>query len=49
MDFNDYGFIQSLSLIVAVVFFILLLVLIFKRPKDYYKETSELPLDDDND
>lgn len=49
MTFENYGLIQGLSMIVAILFFVILLILIFKRPKNYYKEASELPLKEDND
>lgn len=38
--------IQSISLILFVVFFLALMFFIWKRPKGYYKEDANLPLDD---
>lgn len=38
---------QSLSLILFVVFFAALIYFIWKRPKDYYKDEANLPLEDD--
>jgi len=38
--------IQSISLILFVVFFLALMYFIWKRPKGYYKEDANLPLDD---
>lgn len=38
---------QTISLLLFVVFFLALVYFIWNRPKEYYKEESELPLDDD--
>lgn len=48
--FTNYEYaavIQTISLILFVVFFVALIYFIWKRPKEYYREDSELPLDDD--
>jgi cytochrome c oxidase cbb3-type subunit 4 len=39
-------FLQSTSLILFVVFFTALVFFIWKRPKEYYNEDANLPLDD---
>lgn len=47
--FTNYeyaGVLQTTSLLLFVIFFSLLMYFIWKRPKEYYQEDSELPLDD---
>lgn len=40
---------QTISLLLFVIFFTALVYFIWKRPKDYYKKDSELPLDKDSE
>lgn len=50
--FTNYeyaGVLQTISLLLFVIFFTALVYFIWKRPKDYYKKDSELPLEDDKD
>lgn len=44
---NTYntGLYQIIALIFFMIFFISLIVLVFSKPKKYYKEVSESPLD----
>lgn len=47
--FTNYEYaeaLQTTSLLLFVIFFSLLMYFIWKRPKEYYQEDSELPLDD---
>lgn len=47
--FTNYEYaeiLQTTSLILFVVFFLALMYLIWRRPKDYYKNEAELPLDE---
>lgn len=47
--FTNYEYaavLQTISLLMFVVFFLALIFFIWKRPKDYYKNESELPLDE---
>ncbi|MFV0305260.1 MAG: cbb3-type cytochrome c oxidase subunit 3 [Moheibacter sp.] len=47
--FTNYeyaGVLQTISLVLFVVFFLALIYFIWKRPKGYYKDEAELPLDD---
>jgi len=47
--FTNYeyaGILQTISLLLFVIFFTGLVYFIWKRPKDYYKKDSELPLED---
>lgn len=47
--FTNYEYaevLQTTSLLLFVVFFSLLMYFIWRRPKEYYQEDSELPLDD---
>ncbi len=49
-SFSNYEYaavIQTISLILFVVFFLALVYFVWNRPKGYYKEDAELPLDDD--
>lgn len=46
----DYAMVlQLLSLALFVVFFAALIYFVWNRPKNYYDETSRLPLEDPND
>lgn len=40
---------QTISLVMFVVFFVALIYFIWNRPKEYYENESELPLDDEQD
>ena len=47
-DYQSAEWLQTVILIASILFFVGLVYAILKKPKDYYKETSELPLEDDN-
>lgn len=44
---ENAGFFQSLALVIFLVFFVGLIIYVFSKPKKYYKEQEEAPLDDD--
>jgi len=47
--FTNYEYawiLQTISLLLFVIFFLGLVYFIWNRPKDYYKKDSELPLED---
>lgn len=46
-NYENASILQTISLLLFVVFFLGLMYFIWKRPKDYYKEESESPLDKD--
>lgn len=51
-SFTNYDFaavLQTVSLLLFVIFFGALIYFVFKRPKKYYDENANLPLDDKND
>ncbi|HUH34204.1 MAG TPA: hypothetical protein VL022_00075 [Moheibacter sp.] len=51
-SFTNYDFaavLQTISLLLFVVFFGALIYFVFKRPKEYYDANAHLPLDDQND
>jgi len=45
-DYEHAGILQTISLLLFVIFFSALIYFIWKRPKEHYKQDSELPLDD---
>ena len=45
-DYEHAGVLQTISLLLFVIFFSALIYFIWKRPKEHYKQDSELPLDD---
>lgn len=50
--FTNYeyaGVLQTISLLLFVIFFLALIYFIWKKPKEYYREESELPLEEDED
>jgi len=50
--FTNYeyaGVLQTISLLLFVIFFLALVYFIWKRPKGYYREESELPLGEDEE
>jgi len=46
-EYENADFLQTLSLILFVIFFLSIAFFVFSKPKTYYKEASELPLDND--
>lgn len=42
---ENTGLYQMIALIFFLIFFISLIVLVFSKPKKYYKAVSELPFD----
>ncbi len=47
---SEYQFadiLQTVSLVLFVIFFVLLVWYVYSRPKGFYQEVSELPLEDD--
>lgn len=47
-DYDNAQFLQIIVLLSSVFFFLGLIYSILKKPKKYYKETSEIPLSDDD-
>ncbi|MXV37426.1 cbb3-type cytochrome c oxidase subunit 3 [Flavobacteriaceae bacterium Ap0902] len=47
-NYEYAAWIQTAILIASVAFFVLLVYLVLNKPKNYYKNTSELPLEDDD-
>ncbi len=47
-DYEHAQTLQTISLLLFVIFFLALIYFIWNRPKEYYKDESELPLDDQN-
>lgn len=47
-NYEHAQILQTISLLLFVVFFLALMYFIWNRPKEYYKNDSELPLDDEN-
>lgn len=49
--FSDYAYsdwVQTLTLIGFVVFFVGMAYTVYKRPKSYYSDVENLPLEDDD-
>ncbi|MGB6083920.1 cbb3-type cytochrome oxidase subunit 3 [Moheibacter sp.] len=46
-NYENAGILQTLSLLLFVIFFLGLIYFIWKRPKEYYKDDANRPLDDD--
>jgi cytochrome c oxidase cbb3-type subunit 4 len=44
---ENAGLYQTIAFVLFFLFFLAVLLIIWKKPKDYYKEDSELPLDED--
>ncbi|SEW47062.1 MULTISPECIES: cbb3-type cytochrome c oxidase subunit 3 [Chryseobacterium] len=45
---TDYaGFYQTLSMIIFLLFFVILILYVFTRPKKFYHEAERAPLRDD--
>lgn len=42
------GFYQTLAMVLFILFFIGIVIYVFSRPKKYYKEDENAPLDDDH-
>ncbi len=40
---------QTVSLILFVIFFVMLVWYVYSKPNSYYKKVSELPLEEDSD
>ncbi|WP_124640262.1 MULTISPECIES: cbb3-type cytochrome oxidase subunit 3 [Amniculibacterium] len=40
---------QIIALLIFIVFFVGLIIYVFSRPKKYYDEEANAPLDDDSD
>ncbi|RQP13754.1 MAG: cbb3-type cytochrome c oxidase subunit 3 [Chryseobacterium sp.] len=43
---DNAGLYQSLALILFVIFFVALVVSVFRKPKKYYRDEANAPLDD---
>lgn len=43
---DNAGFYQTLALIIFLVFFLGVVIYVFSRPKKYYNEQENSPLDD---
>lgn len=51
-DFFGYEnaeWLQAIILIASILFFVLLIYSVVNKPKNYYKKTSELPLENDSE
>ncbi|AQX04531.1 cbb3-type cytochrome c oxidase subunit 3 [Elizabethkingia meningoseptica] len=46
---ENVGLYQTLALILFVMFFIALVFVVFKKPKKYYRDRENAPLEDDGD
>ncbi|WP_407482287.1 CcoQ/FixQ family Cbb3-type cytochrome c oxidase assembly chaperone [Elizabethkingia meningoseptica] len=46
---ENVGLYQTLALILFVMFFIALVYVVFKKPKKYYRDRENAPLEDDGD
>ena len=47
-DYQNADWLQTVVLIASILFFVGLVYSILKKPKNYYKDTSELPLEDED-
>lgn len=47
-DYAQADWIQTIILIASIIFFVLLVYLVINKPKNYYKKTSELPMEDED-
>ena len=54
--FKDYmggyqyaEYLQTAAVLLFVIFFLAVFAIVFLKPKDYYKEVSHLPLEEDTD
>ena len=47
-DYQHADIFQTLILIASILFFVGLVYSVLNKPKNHYKETSELPLDDED-
>lgn len=45
---DGVGFYQTVALIIFMIFFVGVVVYVFSRPKKYYSEQENAPLDDDS-
>ncbi len=45
---ENVGLYQTISMIIFMILFIGIVFYVFSRPKKYYKEEENAPLDDDN-
>ncbi|MCB9202680.1 MAG: CcoQ/FixQ family Cbb3-type cytochrome c oxidase assembly chaperone [Flavobacteriales bacterium] len=43
---ENAGVYQSIALVLFVLFFISVVILVLSRPKNYYKQQTNLPLED---
>ncbi len=46
-DYQHADVLQTVSLVLFVIFFSFLIYFVYSKPKGYYKEVSELPLEED--
>jgi len=46
---ENVGLYRTLALILFVMFFIALVFVVFKKPKKYYRDRENAPLEDDGD
>lgn len=47
-NYQYADFIQLIVLFASIVFFVLLVYYVLSKPKNYYKNTSGLPLEDED-
>lgn len=46
---ENTGLYQTVALVLFMIFFIALIIYVFSRPKKYYQEEENAPLDDSED
>ncbi len=47
-DYQHADWLQTVILIVSILFFVGLVITILNKPKKYYDDVSELPLEDED-
>ncbi|WP_304343188.1 cbb3-type cytochrome c oxidase subunit 3 [Chryseobacterium koreense] len=45
---ENAGLLQTIALLLFIIFFLGILYFVFSRPKKYYDDAANAPLDDDN-
>ena len=47
-NIDNAGFYQTLSMIIFIIFFIIIVLYVLSRPKKHYSEVEKAPLEDDH-
>lgn len=47
-DYQHADWLQTVVLLASILFFVSLVYIVISKPKNYYKETSEMPLEDED-